>query len=353
MNPSELFKKSIVCAIKAPGNVITGLGAVLLSVVTTNPLPLIFFTVGSGFWIKYAVGNHRYDEELMAGENQIVQSQEQNAQAHLEEEVRSLFGRDVVRQFINQGLLPDYLRAYRELVIIRDEAAQIARQRRDVANTIEDEIIAKLDQMLAGYLRLSRARVMYAHVLFGIYGNTRSSSQEEENTYYEKPRDEEKPSRRRTVFFEEERRPRSKPRTTDHDTEFFSYELKSYEDRVAELGRKIEELKAEAMEKPNVAQVCESHIGLLQKQIELLRRSKEQDQRVEAQLEALPAAFSYILDSVRASQFTADQVTSYMTGVIQEVDDTIRFVEAVQLDDNFPGIGLPQLHVHRQQQTGL
>ncbi len=335
MNAKDLFKKSMSCALMAPGNIVAGLSSVLLSLATTNPLPLIFFAVGSGWWVKHALGSHRYDEEIMSKEDQTTQSQMQNAQAQLEKEVRSLFGRPVVRQFTSQGFLPGYMRTYDELVVIRDEAADIARTRRDVASTIEDEIIGKLDQMLAGYLRLSRARVMYAHVLFGVYGHTNLLEPEEEDGAGSSGR----LANLRDTLFERELKPRSR-RAARRESMPQERELKSLEDRIAEIEQKIQGLQREAEANPNVAQVHRSHIDLLQKQIGLLRRSSEQDQRVAAQLDALPAAFNYILDSVRATQFTADQVTSYMSGVIQEVDETIRFVEAVQLDDEFPGMNL-------------
>lgn len=345
MNAQDLFKKSIARAVTAPGNMIAGLSSVLLSVVTTNPLPLIFFVVGSGFWVKHAVGSHRYDDEIMAGENVATQSRVQNAQEQLEREVKTLFGRPVVRQFTSQGFLPGYMRTYDGLVVIRDEAAEIARQRRDVASTIEDEIIGKLDQMLAGYLRLSRARVMYAHVLFGVYGRTR---QQEETGYGQEESSGRLTSLRDTLFEREDSRQRPGRRADRHEFMSSESKFKTLEERIAEIKRKIGELQRDAEANPNVAQVHKSHIDLLQKQIELLGRSSEQDQRVAAQLDALPAAFNYILDSVRATQFTADQVTSYMSGVIQEVDETIRFVEAVQLDD-FPEMGLVQFPEQHQR----
>lgn len=345
MTPTELFKESIKRAVMAPGNIIAGVSAAgLTAAASFNPLPLIFYAVGSLIWTWHAVSNHRYDEEIMAKENQAKENQTENAQAHLQQEVRSLFGRTVVQKLMSRGFLPNYMATYDELVVIRDEAAEIARTRKDVANTIEEEIINKLDQMLAGFLRLARARVMYSHVLFGVYGDTSVAEPEEYDGEKRQPR-----KRLRDTFIvpkpqEQPRRRSSRPSSSYSDQEF-----KDLDTRIAELTGKIEVLQEQAVANPNVAQIQLGRIDMLKKRIELLRRSSEQDQRVAAQLDAMPDAFRYILDSVRATQFTADQVTGFMSSVIGEVDETIRFVEAVGLD-SYPELNMLQFPNQQQSQ---
>lgn len=347
MTPQELLKESIKRALMAPGNIIAGVSAAgLTAAASFNPLPLIFYGIGSVVWLWHAVGNHRYDEAIMAQENHAKENQAENAQAHLQQDVRSLFGRTVVQKLMSRDFLPNYMATYDELAVIRDEAAQIARERQDMANTIEQEIIGKLDQMLAGYLRLARARVMYAQVLYGVYGDTAVAE-----TDYPSQEEPSSAKRLRDTFFqpkpeEPPRRRRSREAGSDSYQEF-----KDLDTRVAELTGQIEILQQQAAENSNVAQIHKTRIGMLQKRIELLRRSNEQDQRVTAQLDAMPDAFKYILDSVRATQFTADQVTGFMSSVIGEVDETIRFVEAVGLD-NYSELDVLQFPNQQQQSQG-
>lgn len=322
-----LLKKSVARALMAPGNIITGVGCAGLAW-ATNPLPLILYGLGSGIWVVAAVLTHRYDEEIVAEEDRAIQSQAENAQVHLQEKVRLLFSRSVVRQFINEGFMSDYMSTYEDLVAIRDEAASVARDRPDVARILEDEIIGKLDRMLNGFLRLANARIMFAYVLFGIYGDTTAAEPEKDS------QDEGFSTRLRDQLFEPKTKEHPRRNRARSNSSYSGHEFKSPDERIAELTNTIAGLERQAQDSPNLAEIYLGRVQMLKKRILLLQRAGEQDQRVTAQLEAMPDAFQYILDNVRAAQFPKDQVTNFMTNVIDGVDETMRLVEVAGLDDS-------------------
>jgi hypothetical protein len=106
--------------------------------------------------------------------------------------------------------------------------------------------------------------------------------------------------------------------------------LPAVEGRLAELDARIASLRELAQREPSTARTREWHIGILQKQQELLRDCQHRDQQVVAQLTAVPDVFEVILGRVSASQFSVTEVASYMGGVVEQIEETERFVQSMQ-----------------------
>ena len=94
------------------------------------------------------------------------------------------------------------------------------------------------------------------------------------------------------------------------------------------LEEKIIHLKELAQQEPASAKAREWHIGILQKQKDLLKDCGQRDQAVAAQLEAFPDAFNVVLGRVSAAQFDPNEVSSTMDTIVERVEETERFVRA-------------------------
>ncbi|MDP9122556.1 MAG: hypothetical protein M3O15_14505, partial [Acidobacteriota bacterium] len=101
-------------------------------------------------------------------------------------------------------------------------------------------------------------------------------------------------------------------------------ELPSVAARVAEIEARIGGLKDLAAREPATAETRQWHIGILQKQEELLRDCQTRDQQVVAQLTAVPDVFEVILGRVSAAPVS--EVASYMGSVVEQIEETERFV---------------------------
>jgi hypothetical protein len=106
--------------------------------------------------------------------------------------------------------------------------------------------------------------------------------------------------------------------------------LPSVEKRLAEVDDKVKQLTELAQQEPATARTRQFHIGILQKQRDLLLECQKRDQCVVAQLGAFSDAFEVILGRVSASQFSATEVASYMGTVVEQVVETERFVDSLR-----------------------
>ncbi len=106
--------------------------------------------------------------------------------------------------------------------------------------------------------------------------------------------------------------------------------LPTVEKRLAEVDAKCQALKALAEKEPATARTRQWHIGILEKQRDLLLECQKRDQMVVAQLGAFTDVFEVILGRVSASQFSATEVASYMGAVVEQVVETERFVDSLR-----------------------
>jgi hypothetical protein len=100
--------------------------------------------------------------------------------------------------------------------------------------------------------------------------------------------------------------------------------------RLAEIDETMKQLQELAQSEPATARTRQFHIGILQKQRDLLLECQKRDQCVVAQLGAFSDVFEVILARVSASQLSANEVASYMGGVVEQVMETERFVESLR-----------------------
>jgi hypothetical protein len=306
LDPKSIWKKSIAKAAQSPGNLISGAVSLAASAALWNPLPLILWSLGSTAWVTFASTNEKFvkgilDEEKRAREIQIEKDRE-----ILRQKVEALLMENPVAGWMRAGFLPDYMAVYRRLVEIRERISKVIHERREIDATSEAGILHQLSYMLTAYLQFVRERVIYLQII----ANVRPASSGGAVPPPPPP-----PSRKRGY---EALPTRPAP------------PLPNVEQRLADVDAKVDQLKELAKKEPATAKTRQWHIGILEKQRELLLECQKRDQMVVAQLGAFSDVFEVILGRVSASQFSATEVASYMGTVVEQIVETERFVESLR-----------------------
>lgn len=308
VTPQKVLKKSVVRALTASGNLIAGAGSVFLSVATVNPLPFILYSVGSLVWVYKSVSSGRYARQILEEERTRNQARAQDEQRALSEQVESIFDQPSFRRWVRNGDLPDYPERYQTIVNLRHKIVQLAHDRPEVEQEIETNIVHQLDHMMSAYLRLVKSHATYLGVL-----------RQEDST-------------KESVRTETVKRVRSQKDLREDARKEVERPLPTLEARLSELQRRIDELRRLAERQPSTRAVRQTHITLLEKQMKLLQECGDGDQRVVAQLDTFVDAFELIYNRMSAAQFVPSGITSFMGEVVQQVDETIQFAEALRPD---------------------
>jgi hypothetical protein len=304
-----LLKKSIAKALTSQGTVVTGAVCLAASAVTLNPLPLILWGLGATGWVTLASTGDRYIRQIEEEERREVELQAERDRETLRQKVEQILGENPIANWIRAGLMPDYLAVYRRLAEVRGRVSRVLAERTDLDNISKSDILQQLGYMLTAYLNFVRERVSYLQILAHIRPGADTPA-----TAPPPPPQQERKRGLQPV------RPFTPPATP----------LPSVEKRMAEVEEKIRVLQELAKKEPATARTRQFHIGILEKQRELLLECQKRDQLVVAQLGAFSDVFEVILGRVSASQFSATEVSSYMSSVVEQVVETERFVDSLR-----------------------
>ena len=214
--------------------------------------------------------------------------------------------------WVRRGGLPDYPAIYRHLVDVCRRVARISAERPEIELGAEMGIQRQLKYMLGAYLMFVRARITYLQILSSMQRPDTAGGPAD--TPEKSPPQQSRPVRRGA---EPVPPPAAPP-------------LPTLEARLAEIDLRIADLKSLSEREPETAETRKWHGGILEKQRELIVDCGKRDQTAAAQLQAFPDAFEVVLGRVSASEFNASEVASYMTSVVEQVEDTARFVEAMR-----------------------
>lgn len=324
MDSKTLWKKAATKAALAPGNMISGAVALAASAALWNPLPLILWGLGATGWVSLASSAQRYHKVVLAEERQSAEAQVVAERAALLQRVQALFSEPPVPNWVRRGVLPDYLAFFRRLSDIRDRVAKILAERPEMDDGTVEGILRQLDYMLGAYLQFVRERVSYLQLLSSIRpgGPDMGSNPAIPAAPVQPPPLPVSPMPNRY-----QRSGKGQIRPVD---EIPAEPPASVEQRLAEIDVKIKKLKDLAQREPATARTREWHVSLLEKQRELLLDCQRRDQCVVAQLGAFPDAFEVILARVSASQFSATEIASYMGNVVEQIEETERFVASLR-----------------------
>jgi hypothetical protein len=252
-------------ALAAPGNLVAGAGALALAAITWNPLPLVLYGLGEPMWLYHAASGGRYDRAL-------EEEDRGRATAALEGQLGALVRGTPCGAWIRRGHLPDYPRAYARLVELCAQTARIVAARTGVARPLEDDVVARLDDMLRAYLALARERLLFHCALAKVYPQLPAAPEP-------------------VVPWIE-------------DTGFVSLER-----ALTDVRARAERLGAELRERPELGEVYAPVIETLE------RRGKELEARggTDREMAAQPAVFP--------------ELGGEMQLLLEQTDDTVRFAE--------------------------
>ena len=311
MDPKPLWKKTLAKAFKAPPNLVTGAVSLATSAALWNPLPLILWGLGSSGWLMFATSSQRFAKQLLDEERQAREAQAERDREVLRQRVEAMLAENPTASWTRSGLVPDYLGVYRRLLEIRARVAKVLADRGDLDAGLRAGILQQLGYMLTAYLNFVRERIVYLQIIATI----RPAADLPSGVPPPPP-----PPEKRRDF----RSPLARTSTPP------AAPLPSVERRLAEVDDKVEQLKDLAEKEPATARTRQWHIGILEKQRDLLLECQKRDQMVVAQLGAFTDVFEVILGRVSASQFSATEVASYMGAVVEQVVETERFVDSLR-----------------------
>ena len=314
-----LLKKSIAKAIQSPGNVVVGAVSLAASAVLWNPLPLILWGLGATGWVALGATGDRYIRQIEEEERRDAERKAEADRDLLRQKVEASLVEPPLNNWTRSGLLPDYMIVYRRLCEIRGRVAKVLADRTDLDDATKTNILQQLGYMLTAYLNFVRERVSYLQILFSI--RPAADSLSSQPAAPASPPIQVIDKRRGIQVQTQPARPLTQPAPSS---------LPSVEKRLAEIDDKIKQLQDLAQSEPATARTRQFHVGILQKQRDLLLECQKRDQCVVAQLGAFSDVFEVILARVSASQLSANEVSSYMGGVVEQVMETERFVESLR-----------------------
>jgi hypothetical protein len=321
-----LLKKSIAKAIQSPGNLVGGAVCLAASAVLWNPLPLILWGLAATGWVSMAATGDRYIKQIEDEERRGEQAKAEKDRDVLRQKVEGLLADPTVVQWTRCGLVPDYMASYRRLAEIRGRVTQVLADRTDLDELTKSGILQQLGYMLTAYLSFVRERVAYLQILVTMRPASDSVSDEPAApapAAIAPPPQTAQMSPLRIGPRGQTLRPAPSPPPPPAA-------LPSVEKRLAEVDAKCQALKDLAEKEPATARTRQWHIGILEKQRDLLLECQKRDQMVVAQLGAFTDVFEVILGRVSASQFSATEVASYMGAVVEQVVETEKFVDSLR-----------------------
>lgn len=308
MDPKSIWQKSIAKAVQSPGNLISGAVSLAASAALWNPLPLILWGLGSTAWVTLASTNQKFVKGILDDEKRAREIRIEKEREVLRQKVEAQLMENPVAGWMRAGFLPDYIAVYRRLVEIRERISKVIHERREIDASAEAGILQQLSYMLTAYLQFVRERVIYLQII----ANVRPASSGGAIPPPPPP-----PDRLRKRGYEAQPTRPAPP-------------LPNVEQRLVEVDAKVNQLQELAKKEPATAKTRQWHIGILEKQRELLLECQKRDQMVVAQLGAFSDVFEVILGRVSASQFSATEVASYMGSVVEQIVETERFVESLR-----------------------
>jgi hypothetical protein len=369
LDPKTVVKKTAARAAAANGNLISGAGALVASAALWNPLPLLLWGVGAVGWVLYAATSEKYTRRVLDDERKAEELKADQEREALRAKIGGLLERRPFAGWLRAGLLPDYLRVFARLVAVRDRVAQLLAERH------EDYLAGlgiqnQLTYLLTAYLQFVQARLTLLQTLLdfrpgggdaagaaaGSAGGNQIAGQAAGPRYGAAvaiPSGARRgtPAQRAAMATAPipSRHGRSPmapivaldaiaapgaPDVIGADDPLYAGGagggLPDLAALLADLDQRIAALRDLAAREPATAKTREWHAGLLQKQQELLRECGSRDQQLTAQLVAVPDAFDVIAGRISAAQFDAAELASYTGGVVEQLEDTEKFVRSMR-----------------------
>lgn len=299
-NPARHWTQYLARALASPGNLLAGAGALALSALTWNPLPLVLYGLGEPVWLYTATASRRYDEQLRLEDQEAVHARRRRGLAWLGCQLRALLNETPCGSWTQRRHLPDYATTYTRLVEIRDQTAHIVTTRDAFSRTLEEDIVARMDDMLRAYLTMVRERLLFHCALARIYPQLAELGDDQAaGPVLAAP-----------------------SRPVSSETAFVTIEA-----ALAEVRAKIRGFEATLVTRPQHEEVYRPIIETLERRCHELERRGKSDLEIAAQLEVFPDQFEIILGKLATPQGDVGEVVDDMKLLLEQTDDTVRFAE--------------------------
>ncbi|HEY5944450.1 MAG TPA: hypothetical protein VIV40_03120 [Kofleriaceae bacterium] len=289
--------KNLHRALTSPANLLAGAGALALSALTWNPLPLILFGLGEPVWLYTRAT--RTPAETRIG----IKT--------LEHQLGALMLHSPCGHWASTGKLPNYAAIYAQLQATRDQTTRIVSDRRDAASTLAQDIAARMDDMLHAYLVMVRERLLFHCALANVFPQLPEPPAP--------PRLVERLARALVI-----QAPKQTPPWRD-DTPFVSLTAATNE-----LQRKIAGFQAQIAQQPAHEEVYRPIIESLTKHLRELEVRGKYDRQRAAQLEVFPDQFAIIQQKLGTPQPDYDDVVTDMKLLLEQTDDTVSLAEELR-----------------------
>lgn len=305
-------------ALASPGNLIAGAGAVLASAVLWNPLPLILYGLGEPVWLYRATQSQRFAGQLRDAARQLQLEDGRRALAWREQQLAVLLQTTPCGEWARRGRLPDYAATYVRLSDIRRQAAQIIERRHDTAAVLEQDIVARMDDMLRAYLVMCKERLLFHCSLARIYPQLPDAPAADAPVGL---------GARLVRLLIAPAPVAAEPLVPwMGDVRFVSLD-----DARDELRGKLAHFAHESQRDPSLIEVYQPMIDALQHRLAELEARGKNDQTMAAQLRVFPDQFELILHKLATTQADVSEVVSDMKLLLEQTDDTVRFAEDTRI----------------------
>lgn len=303
-------------ALASPGNLLAGAGAVLASAVTWNPLPLILYGLGEPVWLYAAATSGRYARQIAGDRRAAAREASRRQLAASEQQLAGLCAATPCGAWVRRGHLPDYAAGYLRLVAMRDQAELAVERHHDAASVLEHDIVARMDDMLRGYLVMARERLLFHCALAKVYPPLAGPEAAAPP-----------PSllRRiqRALIAPAGPPPAPEPAPAPRDDTPFV----SLADAEREIRDKLAGFARDTARSPAHDEVYRPIIDALERRLGELAVRGEHDLAMAAQLRVLPDQMDIILNKLATTGADVGEVITDVQLLLEQTDDAMRFAE--------------------------
>jgi len=303
-----LIRRSVTKALYAPLNLLAGAAGLGATWYLHDPTWALAWGAGAAGWVALATVKQRYRPRIEEEVRRKREAKEEKERAALRQKIQWLLDETPFDLWVHSGYLPDYMAVFNRLTEIRNRVSRVLAERRDLDAFTKEDILQQLGTMLNAYLGFVRERVSYLHILASV-----------------RPQEQAPPPSNAIPGWRKDWR-----RLQARIAPVFVPPLPNLDRRLADVDDKIRQIRDLSAREPATARTRQFHIGILEKQRELLLDCHKRDQCVVAQLGAFSDAFEVIHGRLSASQFNAIEVSAYMSHLVEQIVETKRFVETLR-----------------------
>jgi hypothetical protein len=303
-----LIRRSVTKALYTPLNLLAGAAAAGATWYLHDPTWALAWGTGAVGWVALATVQQRYRPRIEEEVRRKREAKEEKERAALRQKIQWLLDETPFDLWVRAGALPDYMAVFNRLTEIRNRVSKVLAERHDLDAFTKEDILQQLGTMLNAYLGFVRERISYLHILASL-----------------RPQELAPPPSNALPGWRKDWR-----RLSARIAPVFVPPLPSLDKRLAEVDDKMRLIRDLSAREPATARTRQFHIGILEKQRELLLDCHKRDQCVVAQLGAFSDAFEVIHGRLSASQFNAVEVSAYMSHLVEQIVETERFVETLR-----------------------